>query len=92
MDTDEYDLLDLKMVCYLLESGTDENLEETLSSLRERHSDRLRNKMVAKFRIDRSSLARDDFADVLINEVISNKVLSYSVSDSNRKLKVIGAK
>ena len=92
MDTDEYDLLDLKMVCYLLESGTDENLEETLSSLRERHSDRLRNKMVAKFRIDRSSLARDDFADVLINEVISNKVLSYSVSDSNSKLKVIGAK
>ena len=66
--------------------------EETLSSLRERHSDRLRNKMVAKLRIDRSSLARDDFADVLINEVISNKVLSYSVSDSNSKLKVIGAK
>ena len=30
MDTDEYDLLDLKMVCSLLESGTtDENLEET---------------------------------------------------------------
>ena len=93
MDTDEYDLLDLKMVCYLLESGTtDENSEETLSSLRERHSDRLRNKMVVKFRIDRSSLARDDFADVLINEVISNKVLSCSVSDSNSKLKVIGAK
>ena len=91
MDTDEYDLLDLKMVCYLLET-TDENLEETLSSLRERHSDQLRNKMVAKFRIDRSSLTRDDFADVLINEVISNKVLSYSVSDSNSKLKVIGAK
>ena len=64
MDTDEYDLLDLKMVCSLLESGTtDENLEETLSSLRERHSDRLRNKMAAKFRIDGSSLARDDFAD-----------------------------
>ena len=58
----------------------------------ERHSDRLRNKMAAKFRIDGSSLARDDFADVLINEVISNKVLSYSVSDSNSKLKVIGAK
>ena len=97
MDTDEYDLLDLKVVCYLLESGTtDENFEETLSSLRERqlerHSDRLRNKMVAEFRIDRSSLARDDFADVLINEVILNKVLSYSVSDSNSKLKVIGAK
>ena len=93
MDTDEYDLLDLKMVCSLLESGTtDENLEETLSSLRERHSDRLRNKMAAKLRIDGSSLARDDFADVLINEVISNKVLSYSVSDSNSKLKVIGAK
>ena len=93
MDTDEYDLLDLKMVCSLLESGTtDENLEETLSSLRERHSDQLRNKMAAKFRIDGSSLARDDFADVLINEVISNKVLSYSVSDSNSKLKVIGAK
>ena len=95
MDTDEYDLLDLKMVCSLLESGTtDENLEETLSSLRERHSDRLRNKMAAKFRIDDdgSSLARDDFADVLINEVISNKVLSYSASDSNSKLKVIGAK
>ena len=37
MDTDECDLLDLKMVCSLLESGTtDENLEETLSSLRER--------------------------------------------------------
>ena len=37
MDTDEYDFLDLKMVCSLLESGTtDENLEETLSSLRER--------------------------------------------------------
>ena len=82
MDTDEYDLLDLKMVCSLLESGT----------LRERHSDRLRNKMAAKFRIDGSSLARDDFADVLISEVISNKVLSYSVSDSNSKLKVIGAK
>ena len=49
MDTDEYDLLDLKMVCHLLESGTtDKNLEATLSSLRERHSDRLRNKMVAK--------------------------------------------
>ena len=32
MDTDEYDLLDLKMVCSLLESGTtDENLGETLS-------------------------------------------------------------
>ena len=46
--------------------------------------------MAAKFRIDGSSLARDDFADVLINEVISNKVLSYSVSDSNSKLKVIG--
>ena len=93
MDTDEYGLLDLKMVCSLLESGTtDENLEETLSSLRERHSDRLRNKMAAKFRIDGSSLARDDFADVLINEVISNKVLSYSVSDPNSKLKVIGAK
>ena len=93
MDTDEYDLLDLKMVCSLLESGTtDENLEETLSSLRERHSDRLCNKMAAKFRTDGSSLARDDFADVLINEVISNKVLSYSVSDSNSKLKVIGAK
>ena len=96
MDTDEYDLLDLKMVCSLLQSGTtDENLEETLSSLRERHSDRLRNtnKMAAKFRIDDgSSLARDDFADVLINEVISNKVLSYSASDSNSKLKVIGAK
>ena len=92
MDTDEYDLLDLKMVCSLLESGTtDENLEETLSS-RERHSDRLRNKMAAKFRIDGSSLARDDFADVLINEVISNKVLSYSVSDSNSKLKVTGTK
>ena len=46
MDTGEYDLLDLKMVCSLLESGTsDENLEETLSSLRERHSDRLRTKM-----------------------------------------------
>ena len=55
-------------------------------------SDRLRNKMAAKFRIDGSSLARDDFADVIINEVISNKVLSYSVSDSNNKLKVIGAK
>ena len=94
MDTDEYDLLDLKIVCSLLESGTaDENLEETLSSLRERHSDRLRNKMAAKFRIhDGSSLARDDFADVLINEVISNKVLSYSAIDSNSKLKVIGAK
>ena len=93
MDTDEYDLLDLKMVCSLLESGTtDENLEETLSSLRERQSDWLRNKMAAKFRIDGSSLARDDFADVLINEVISNKVLSCSVSDSNSKLKVIGAK
>ena len=93
MGTDECDLIDLKMVCYLLESGTtDENLEETLSSLRERHSDRLRNKMVAKFRIDRSSHARDDFVDVLINEVISNKVLSYSVSDSNSKLKDIGAK
>ena len=53
MDTDEYDLLDLKMVCSLLESGTtDKNLEETLSSLRERHSDRLRNKMAVKFRID----------------------------------------
>ena len=93
MDTDEYNLLDLKVVCYLLESGTtDENLEERLSSLRERHSDRLRNKMVAKFRIDRSSHATDDFADVLINEVISNKVLSYSVSDSNSKLKDTGAK
>ena len=93
MDTDEYDLLDLKMVRSLLESGTtDESLEETLSSLRERHSDRLGNKMTAKFRIDGSSLARDDFADVLINEVISNKVLSYSVSDSNSKLKVMGAK
>ena len=89
MDTDEYDLLDLKMVGSLLESGTtDENLAETLSSLRERHSDRLRNKMAVKFRIDGSSLARDDFAD----EVISNKVLSYSISDSNSKLKVIGAK
>ena len=51
MDTDEYDLLDLKMVCSLLESGTtDENLEETSSSLMERHSDRLRNKMAAKFK------------------------------------------
>ena len=58
----------------------------------ERHSDRLLNKMAAKFRIDGSSLARDDFADVLINEVISNKVLSYSASDSNSKLKVTGAK
>ena len=52
MDTDEYDLLDLKMVCSLLKSGTtEENLEKTLSSLRERHSDRLRNKMAAKFRL-----------------------------------------
>ena len=97
MDTDEDDLLDLKMVCSLLKSGTtDENLEETLSSLRERdrerHSDRLRNKMAVKFRIDGSSLARDDFTDVLIDEVISNEVLSYSVSDSNSKLKVIGTK
>ena len=93
MDTDEYDLLDLKMVCSLLESRTtDENLEETSSSLRDRQSDRLRNKMAAKSRIDGSSLARDDFADVLINEVISNKVLSYSVKNSNSKLKVIGAK
>ena len=81
------------MVCSLLKSGTtDENLEETLSSLRETHLVRLRNKMAAKFRIDGSSLARDDFADVLINEVISNKVLSYSVSDCNSKLKVTGAK
>ena len=48
--------------------------------------------MAAKFRIDRSSLARNDFADVLIDEVISNKVLSYIVSDSNSKLKVIGEK
>ena len=93
MDTDEYDLLDLKMVCSLLKSGTtDENLEETLSSLRERHSDRLHNKTAAKFRIDGSSLVRDDFADVLMNEVISSQVLSYSLSDSNSKLKVIGAK
>ena len=93
MDTDEDDLLDLKMVCSLFKSGTtDENLEETLSSLRERHSNRLRNKMAAKFRIDGSSLTRDDFADVLVDEVISNKVLSYSVSDPNSKPKVIGAK
>ena len=33
MDTEEYDLLDLKMMCSLLESGTtDENLEETIRS------------------------------------------------------------
>ena len=56
-----------------------------LSSFRERHSDQLQD-----FRIDGSRLARDNFADVLIDEVISNKVLCYP--DSNSKLKVIKGK
>ena len=48
------------------------------------------NKMAAKFRIDGSRLARDIFADVLIDEIMSNNVLSYN--DSNSKLEVIGVK
>ena len=46
--------------------------------------------MAAKFRIDGSRLARDNFADVLTDEIMSNNVLPYS--DSNSKLKVIGIK
>ena len=46
--------------------------------------------MAAKFKIDGSSLTRNNFADVLIDEVIYNKVLHYP--DSNRKLKVIEGK
>ena len=46
--------------------------------------------MAAKFKIDGSSLTRNNFADVLIDEVIYNKVLYYP--DSNSKLKVIKGK
>ena len=46
--------------------------------------------MAAKFKIDGSSLTRNNFADLLIDEVIYNKVLYYP--DSNRKLKVIKGK
>ena len=44
----------------------------------------------AKFKIDGSRLTRDNFADVLIDEVIYNKILCYP--DSNSKLKVIKGK
>ena len=46
--------------------------------------------MAAKFKIDGSSLTRNNFADLLIDEVIYNKVLYYP--DSNSKLKVIKGK
>ena len=46
--------------------------------------------MAAKFKIDGSRLTRDNFADVLIDEVIYNKVLYYP--DSNSKLKVVKGK
>ena len=46
--------------------------------------------MAAKFKIDGSRLTRDNFADVLIDEVIYNKVLYYP--DSNSKLQVIKGK
>ena len=46
--------------------------------------------MAAKFKIDGSRLTRDNFADVLIDEVIYNKVLYYP--DANSKLKVIKGK
>ena len=75
------------MVYSILKSGTTgENLGKPypLSECGTRH------KMAAKFRNDGSRLARDNFADVLIVEIISNNVLSYS--DSNSKLKVTGVK
>ena len=46
--------------------------------------------MAAKFKTDGSRLTKDNFADVLIDEVIYNKVLYYP--DSNSKLKVIKGK
>ena len=46
--------------------------------------------MAAKFKIDGSRLTRDNFADVLIDEVIYNKVLYYP--ESNSRLKVIMGK
>ena len=45
-----------------------------LSSSRERHSEQLRNTVkwqLLKFKIDGSRLTRDNFADVLIDEVIN---------------------
>ena len=74
------------MVYSILKSGT------TGKNLGKRYplsENDTRNKMAAKFKTDGARLARDN-ADVLIDEAISYKVLSYS--DSNSKLKVIGVK
>ena len=46
--------------------------------------------MAAKFKIDGSSLTRNNFAKVLIDEVMYNKVLYYP--DSNSKLNIIKGK
>ena len=46
--------------------------------------------MAVKFKIDGSRLTRNNFADVLIDEVIYNKLLYYP--DSNSKRKVIKGK
>ena len=86
----DHSLLEMRASILFLKMNHWRKFGKTLSSLREWHSDRLHNKMAAKFRIDGSRLARDNFADMLIDEVISNKVLSYS--DSNSKLKVIEVK
>ena len=57
-----YDLRDLKMVYSILESRT---TGESLGKRYPLSESGTRNKMAAKFRIDGSRLARDNFPDVL---------------------------
>ena len=75
------------MVYSILKSRT---TGENLGKLYPLSESGTRNKMASNFRTDGSRLARDNFADVLIDEIMSNNVLSYS--DSNSKLKVIEVK
>ena len=75
------------MVSSILKSGT---TGENLGKRYPLSECGARNKMAAKFRINGSRLARDNLAEVLIVEIMSNNVLSYS--DSNSKLKVTGVK
>ena len=78
------------MACFILKSKTTrEDLEEMLFCLREKHSDQFRNS-IGRFKTDGSRLATKDLADVLNDEVMSNKVLSYD--DYYSKLDFIGAK
>ena len=78
------------MACSILKSRTTcKDSEQMLFSLREKHSYQFGNS-IGRFKTDGSRLAREDFADVLNDEVMSNKVLSYG--DYNSKLDLIGAK